>query len=137
MQALCVELLGGFAVSSQGGAPRVLPSRKARALLAYLALRPGHAHSREQLTALLWGDTPDARARQAFRQTLSRLRRGLGEGAVVAFVNEPDTLTLDPAHVWVDAVEFETMVASDQPAALERAVRRTQLLRGAARPAGK
>ncbi len=122
MAALCVELLGGFALRSDGGAPRSLPSRKARALLAYLALRPGHAHSREQLTALLWGDTPDALARQAFRQTLSRLRRGLGDAAGLAFVPGLDTVALDPAQVWVDAVEFEAMAGKDQPAALERAV---------------
>src|SRR5262245_13827229 len=121
MQALCVELLGGFAVRTRAGASRTLPSRKARALLAYLALRPGHAYSREQLTALLWGDTPDARARQAFRQALSRLRRGLGPAAGVALVHGPDTVTLDPSHVWVDAGEFETLVGSDKPAALERA----------------
>ena len=64
------ELMGGFAVTFDDGRPCVLPTRKTQALLAYLALPAGRFHSREKITALLWGDTPEAQARQSFRQAL-------------------------------------------------------------------
>ena len=80
---LRIQLLGGFTVRLDDGPALPLPARKAQALLAYLAVPPGRRHSREKLTALLWGDTPDAQARQAFRQTLSRLRRAIAEGSEV------------------------------------------------------
>ncbi len=120
-QLLRIELLGGFAVHIAGEGPRQLPARKARALLARLALPAGRPHSRESLTALLWGDNPEELARQAFRQTLSRLRRGLGGPAIAALLDRPDTVALDPGSVWVDAAEFERAASGDEPTALLRA----------------
>ena len=120
-QLLRIELLGGFAVHVDGEGPRQLPARKARALLARLALPLGRAHSRESLTALLWGDNPEDLARQAFRQTLSRLRRGLGAPATAALLDGPDTVALDQRCVWVDAAEFEVAANADEPTALQRA----------------
>lgn len=120
-QLLRIELLGGFTVHVAGEGPRQLPARKARALLARLALPAGRPHSRESLTALLWGDNPEELARQAFRQTLSRLRRGLGGPAIAALLDRPDTVALDPGSVWVDAAEFEVAASRDEPTALLRA----------------
>jgi DNA-binding SARP family transcriptional activator len=114
--------LGGFTVRLDDGPALPLPARKAQALLAYLAVPPGRRHSREKLTALLWGDTPDAQARQAFRQTLSRLRRAIAEGSEVLVEDRPDALALQPDAVWVDVVEFEARIAAGAPADLERAV---------------
>lgn len=105
----------------------MLPARKAQALLAYLALPPGRWHSREKLTAFLWGDTPEAQARQAFRQTLSRLRRALPDRGQSLLLERPDGLALEAATVSVDAVDFASAVASGSPADLEWA---TQLYRG-------
>jgi DNA-binding SARP family transcriptional activator len=48
-----LSLLGGFQ-ARRGSQPLTVPSRKARALLSYLALPPGRRHPREQLAALLW-----------------------------------------------------------------------------------
>jgi DNA-binding SARP family transcriptional activator len=126
MQPLRIELLGGFGVLGADAEPCVLPARKARALLAYLALPPGRPHAREKLTALLWGDTAESHARQAFRQTLSRLRRALGPSAGV-LVDGQDTVALAADRVWVDAAEFQVAASREQPAMLERAA---QLYRG-------
>jgi len=98
-----------------------VPMRKAQALLAYLALTPGRRHTREKLTALLWGDTPDGQARQAFRQALSRLRRAIGNGDGVLVEDRQDVLALQPDAVWIDTVEFEARAAAGTPPDLERA----------------
>ena len=50
-------------------------SRKARALMAYLALQTGHSQSREKLAGLLWGGNGEPQARMNLRQTLSAIRR--------------------------------------------------------------
>jgi DNA-binding SARP family transcriptional activator len=126
MTLLRVDLLGGFAVHGHGGRVCTLPAKKARALLAYLALPPGRPHTREKLTNLLWGDTPESLARQAFRQTLSRLRRALGE-AGAALEDASDSVRLNPGLAWIDAVEFEAAASSGSRAGLERAV---ELYRG-------
>jgi len=127
MQPLHVDLLGGFALHAVGERPCIVPAKKAQALLAFLALPPGRPHSREKLTALLWGETPEAQARQAFRQTLSRLRRALSEVAADVLVDRRDTVTLDPARVRIDVVEFEAAAVGEAPSALTRAV---ELYRG-------
>ena len=57
---LVLTLLGGFDARTRSGSALVLSTRKARALLAYLALPLGRAHPREKLATLLWGDMPDA-----------------------------------------------------------------------------
>ncbi len=124
---LRLELLGGFSVSLGESQPLLLPARKAQALLAYLALPPGRWHSREKLTALLWGDAPEAQARQAFRQTLSRLRRALPDRGQHLLQERADRLALEAASVSVDAVDFASAVAAGSPADLERA---TRLYRG-------
>ena len=108
-----LELLGGFSLLLDGQ-PCVLPTRKAQALLAYLAVPPGRHYTRDKLTALLWGEMPDAQARQNFRQTLSRLRRTLGDAVLVA---QHDTVALDPSAVTVDVSELEAALRiGDRPA---------------------
>ena len=75
---LVVRLLGDLQVR-RGTSGAVVPvsARKVRALLAFLATHPGRAHPRDRLTALLWPDVGDSRARQSLRQALAGLRRAL------------------------------------------------------------
>src|ERR1700688_5016614 len=75
----CLRLLGAFAVEVNAGRPIAvaLRSKKARALLAYLAMKPDWRASREELATLLWGDNPDAQARHSLRQCLVSLRQDL------------------------------------------------------------
>src|SRR2546428_13490706 len=70
-------LLGGFHARQPSGDTLSLPTKKARALLAYLALRPGQSHPRDKLATLLWGDSADPQARTSLRQALAALRRAL------------------------------------------------------------
>ena len=66
-----IRVIGGLEVV-RGGVPAALPpSRKTRALLAYLALAPGR-HRREQLCEMFW-DVPDD-PRGSLRWSLSKIR---------------------------------------------------------------
>jgi DNA-binding SARP family transcriptional activator len=72
MPSLSLTLCGSVAVAVDE-VPAANLGAKALALLAYLALEPG-AHSRDQLTALLWGEYPDEKAKASLRQALTHLR---------------------------------------------------------------
>jgi hypothetical protein len=79
MPQLDLRLLGGFR-AFRGAADIALPTRKACGLLAYLAMPLGRPRSREELTALLWGERPEAQARTSVRQALATLRRTAAPG---------------------------------------------------------
>ncbi|MBI4593442.1 MAG: AAA family ATPase, partial [Candidatus Rokubacteria bacterium] len=126
--ALALTLFGGFQARLASGAPVRLAMKKAQALLAYLALSGGRPRPRGALAALLWGVATDRAARNSLRQTLFALRRALPETAAGALTIETGSVTLDPAAVESDVVEFEREIAAGTPPARERAV---ALYRGA------
>src|SRR6516225_284623 len=74
-----LRLLGAFAIEANVGRPIPISfrSRKARALLAYLAMKPDYRARREELATLFWGDNPDALTRHSLRQCLISLRQDL------------------------------------------------------------
>jgi DNA-binding SARP family transcriptional activator len=77
MTALSLTLCGRISVTGDGVLPSAAGlSAKSLALLAYLALEPG-PHSREELSALLWGEYPDVKAKASLRQALLHLRDAL------------------------------------------------------------
>lgn len=119
MAPLALTLLGGFQARQGSGPALTLPTKKAQALLAYLALRPGQAHPRDKLAARLWGDASDAQARDSLRHTLAALRKAL---PATTLVTEGATVALNPAAVQVDVATFEQDVGTGTPEALERAV---------------
>jgi TolB-like protein len=101
-----------------------LTARKARALLAYLALRRGEAVPRETLSGLLWGDRGEEQARASLRQTLSSLRKALGDGAIVT---STESVGLADGGVWADV---EALRACAESADLEAMIQATSLFRG-------
>ena len=110
MARLTLTLLGGFRAHLDPGAPLALPTRKAQALLAYLAMTPGHAQPRDKLATLLWGSTVESTARTSLRQTLYALRRGLRGADGEPLHADANTVSLDPGAVTVDVGEFEQRV---------------------------
>src|SRR5216684_4124431 len=121
MPRLSVALLGGFQARLDSGPAIALPTRKAQALLAYLALPPGRAHPREKLAALLWGGIREESARASLRQALFSIRRALGECADAVLRQEGETLALTHAAVEVDVWSFEQAVKEGTPTSLGRA----------------
>jgi DNA-binding SARP family transcriptional activator len=81
----------------------------------------GRFHSREKLTALLWGDTAEVQAKHSFRQALLTLRRALGDGNPPILLTKDDALALDPAAVTVDVADFESALAASGMDGLDRA----------------
>ena len=94
MQHLSIRLLGRPEILLDGQ-PARFPTRKALALLVYLAAAD-EAQSRETLMALLWPDSATASAQASLRSALNRLRTALGDagGMVVA---STDAIGIDPA----------------------------------------
>ncbi len=116
---ICIDLLGGFALR-RDGEPVVLSTRKAMALLAVLALRPGVVWQRERLAALLWSRSGEAQARGSLRQALAQLKKALDAPDETALEAPAEGLRLVPAHVEVDASALEVALADASIPALER-----------------
>jgi DNA-binding SARP family transcriptional activator len=117
---LQIGLLGGLQARVEPGGALALPTKKAQALLAYLALPAGRAHPRDKLAALLWGGIREESARASLRQALFSIRKALGE-VEGALTQDGDALALDAAAVNVDAGRFERAVKDGTPEALEQA----------------
>lgn len=124
MAVLHLELLGDFRLRTEAGPLITISARKSQAMLAYLGVKPSQLVSRDKMAGLLWSSTAPEQARQSLRQTLSTLRREL---AAVSphkiLVEEGDFLSLDAAAVHCDVVEFESLVATGTPEALDPATR--------------
>src|SRR6266511_3782591 len=84
-----LRVLGTFAIEANAGRPIAIlvRSRKARALLAYLAMKPDYRARREELATLFWGDNPDSLARHSLRQCLISLRQDLCLASEILFVD--------------------------------------------------
>ncbi len=78
-----------------------LGTRKAMALLSYLAIRRTSVQ-RHELDALLWPEKDEKRARRSLRDEISRINRTVGEEIIVSFEQE---LSLSP-EVGVDVWQF-------------------------------
>src|SRR5215208_3088524 len=80
VSGLALTLCGRISATIDGQSPPGEPlGGKALALIAYLALEPG-VHTRDELTALLWGEFPEHQAKASLRQALTHLRHAIGNG---------------------------------------------------------
>ena len=86
MSALSLTLCGRVTLWVDGKPIEGLGA-KSLALMAFLALEPG-AHTRDELSALLWGEYPDEKAKASLRQALTHLREAV-----------PDALKVDRTTV--------------------------------------
>lgn len=91
--------------------------RKAAALLAFLASRPEHSATRDQVLEAMWPNQSPDGAANSLHQTLFFLRRDIDpwfeEGHSVDYVVvEPDVVFLDPQLVQVDSAAFFRQASS-------------------------
>jgi DNA-binding SARP family transcriptional activator/CheY-like chemotaxis protein len=112
-----LALLGRFELSGPDG-PVDLPNKKLAALLAYLACTAPEPQSREKLATLLWGSHFETQARQNLRQALFRLRRALGEDALVG---DGEEISLAPGVLDCDVARREALIREGSRASLAAA----------------
>jgi TolB-like protein len=94
-----IRVLGGLEVVRDGEPASLPPSRKTRALLAYLALARGR-HRREQLCDMFW-DVPDD-PRGSLRWSLSKIRPIVDEVSVPRLLADRQSVELRTEATRVD-----------------------------------
>ncbi len=99
-------IVGGFRLTGAGGREVRLPGRKARALVAILALSPRLSATRARLKALLWGSRGEQQAGDSLRQMLVALRKELADIGTGALIVRDDHVGLDPQSIDVDVIAF-------------------------------
>ena len=119
---LTLDLFGGFDLRLAAGPRLSLSSKKAQALLVYLALSPERSLSRDKIATLLWSDRGDEQARASLRQTLSVLRRAFPDSESRIVRSSTGGLSVDPGLLKVDVTTFEACIAQGSRADLDRAV---------------
>jgi TolB-like protein len=105
--SVSVRLLGPFGVARNGVAQALPPSRKVRALLAYLIMAPRPVQ-RSALCELLW-DVPDD-PRGELRWSLSKIRKLIDEPGHARVRADKEFASIDRAEISVDACEVANTV---------------------------
>jgi len=110
---LSLKLLGEFEVRDESGEPLALPTRKTRALLAYLAVNADKPQQRERLMTLLWSDRGEQQARHSLNQALMSIRR-LGNAAGAPLLDgDGERVTLVGDAIAIDVADFHERLAND------------------------
>jgi DNA-binding SARP family transcriptional activator len=116
---LRIRLIGEMALEVDGTDAPPPTSRRARSLLAWLALHPG-PHARGEVAACFWPDVLDSSARTSLRSALLALRSELQPAGARHLSASRDAIGLpSDGENWVDAVEFAALVERGE---LEQAV---------------
>jgi YVTN family beta-propeller protein len=111
------RILGSLEVSA-GDRQLELGSRKQRSVLAMLVLRAGNVVSTDALVDGLWGERPPATAAKSLQVYVSRLRKVLGEDAIVtrspgyALPAEPEQVDLGRFERFVEEAAREPPTAA-------------------------
>jgi DNA-binding SARP family transcriptional activator/TolB-like protein/cytochrome c-type biogenesis protein CcmH/NrfG len=108
---LTIRLFGGMAIQDPVGEDYLPRSRKARAVVAVLALLAPKAMQRGQLTALLWSQRGTQQGRASLRQAVHELQWTLGTDWSHILVAERHSLSIDLNGVAVDAIDAADALA--------------------------
>ncbi|HEY0467810.1 MAG TPA: AAA family ATPase, partial [Polyangiaceae bacterium] len=109
MAGLEFRFLGDFEVRKDGRVLPLPPSKKTRALLAYLSLQ-SRQFRREQLCQLLWEIPDDPRG--SLRWSLSKIRRLVDDAGCTRVLSDRDRVGFDAAGVSIDTRELKQLVAA-------------------------
>jgi DNA-binding SARP family transcriptional activator/pimeloyl-ACP methyl ester carboxylesterase len=110
---LDIRLLGQFAVARDGQPVPLPPSKKTRALLAYLAVS-GRPQRREQLCSMFWNLPDDPRG--ALRWSLTKIRSLVDGGDERRLHADRDLVRFEPRGARIDALALKA--AADKAATL-------------------
>jgi WD40 repeat protein/DNA-binding SARP family transcriptional activator len=98
------RILGPLEVRGESGVI-ALRGRKPRAVLAVLLLHPNEPVSPERLALALWGEDAPAAATSTVQVHVSRLRKALGNGEIVATTPAGYRLSVQPGELDVERFE--------------------------------
>ncbi len=90
-----------------------LGTRKAMALLCYLAIRQAPVQ-RHELDALLWPEKDEKRARRSLRDEISRINRTIGEDIVLSSGQELSLSTDIAVDVWKFSETIESLSSLEE-----------------------
>jgi predicted ATPase/DNA-binding SARP family transcriptional activator len=108
MPRLSLYLLGPPRIEREG-TPIQVDTRKATALLAYVAIT-GEQHRRDALVNLLWPEADERHGRAALRRTLSVLRKALAHSV---FEVDRESIGLSPdGELWLDVDQFHALLSA-------------------------
>jgi DNA-binding SARP family transcriptional activator len=110
MGSLALKFLGDLEIARDGERVELPPSRKTRALLAYLALT-GRPFRREHLCELLWEIPDDPRG--SLRWSLSKLRRLVDDEARERIVADRLAVRFDATDVAIDVSSLAAVAQGD------------------------
>ena len=110
-----LRLLGEFRLTTAAGEELRLSSRKAKALLAIVALAPGQSATRARLRALLWSDRGEDQASASLRQLLVVLRKELAPLGPSLLQMRDDGVGLDPDALEIDVSRFIAAELAREP----------------------
>lgn len=112
-----IRLFGSLQVVSPNGTVIAIPSKKTGELLAFLALHPSRAHSREKLGELIWGDSDVGDTRTRLRQEIAKLR-ALFEpeagSAGLVLINRDNCILAEQVEVDVNLFENRCLRAAGE-----------------------
>jgi DNA-binding SARP family transcriptional activator/pimeloyl-ACP methyl ester carboxylesterase len=103
-----VQLLGELAVFRNGNLVPLPPSKKTRALLAYLLLKGGK-HRRDHLCDIFWKVPDDPRA--SLRWSLSKLRALVDDDQCKRLVADKEHVSIDCSALGVDYLDIKSLIS--------------------------
>jgi DNA-binding SARP family transcriptional activator/tetratricopeptide (TPR) repeat protein len=118
LDTLTLRLLGPIEIQRNGLRVGERAPNKCLALLSYLAVT-GLPHTRPALAGLLWGDKPEARARDSLSKALSTLHEIVGDHLTITRQGVELNRTSD---FWLDVAVFERAVAANSVEAIDEAI---------------
>ena len=117
------RLFGTFSLENASGIPVRLRSRRARALIAYLAMAGARGATRERLSGLLWSDRGEEQARASLRQCLLELKKALVDAGIDALEVGREQIVLKPNGLRSDVGAIEDAIQRQDGAVLAACLR--------------
>ncbi len=119
-----LRLFGGFELRTFPAGERVvLPGKRERLLLAYLALTRNGRQTRSKLALLLWGNGADETTADNLRTCLWSLRKVLGDTEHRVLASNGEDIVLDASCFDVDALVFQRHSKEANRSSLEAAAK--------------
>ena len=108
-----LALTGGFELTAADSGQIKVSGKKAKGLLAILAMSPGHSATRARIRSLLWSDRGEAQAGDSLRQLLTVLRKELADQACDILHIRDDQIGLHAGVLRIDTDEIVRFPAQD------------------------